>query len=315
MKTNTSRLLTLACSLLGLLAMAPAARAEAELKHPLKPLLWKVEGKGLARPSYLFGTIHISKGPAVTLHPAAQKAFDDSSNFYAEVPLDTASQMATMPLMMRQDGKTLDEAIGEELAAGLNAELKRINPALDSTPFQPMTTWAAAVLPQILPHQMEGGKPLDLKLWDQAEAADKKTAGMEKPAAQMIAFTELTEEQQVILLAETLKGLQKERAEGKDTTREMIAAYISGEPAKVAAVMDRALREMAEGEHKVLGEKLMKRLLTDRDKTMADFIVTTLKSQPETTHFFAAGAGHFCSEISICTHLKDAGYTVTRIEE
>lgn len=313
--TSTSRLLTLACSALGLLAMTHSARAQAEAEHPTKPLLWKVEGKGLTQPSYLFGTIHISKGPAVTLHPYAQKAFDASSHFYAEVPLDTASQMAIMPLMMRKDGKKLDEAIGKDLAAGLNAELKRINPALDSGPFQTMSTWFAAVLPQLLPHQLEGGKFLDLKLWEQATSQGKKTAGMEKPEAQMIAFTELTEEEQVTMLAETLKFMKKERAEGKDSLQDLIDVYVSGEPLKVAAEMDRAMREMAKGEHKALGEKLMKRLLTDRDKTMADFIVTTLKTQPEAIHFFAAGAAHFCSEISIATHLKNAGYTVTRIEK
>lgn len=313
MKTHPFRFVALACSTLGLFTIVPKVQAQAEPKHPAKPLLWKVEGKALTQPSYLFGTIHISNGAAATLHPAAQKAFDESSHFYAEVPLDQASQMATLPLMMRKDGKSLDQAIGNELSAELNAELKLINPALDSTPFQPMTTWAAAILPQILPHQLEGGKPLDLKLWEQAEAAGKKTAGMEKPEAQLIAFTELTEEQQVILLAETLKIMRKERAEGKDTAKEMIAAYVSGEPANVSAVMDRALRAMAKGEHAELGEKLMKRLLNDRDKTMADFITKTLSDQPGTCHFFAAGAGHFCSEISIATHVREAGYTVTRM--
>jgi len=319
MKTMTSRFLALACSMLGLFAMTHSARAQEDAKHPAKPLLWKVEGKGLTQPSYLFGTIHISKGPAVTLHPAAQNAFDASSHFYAEVPMDPAGQMAIMPLMMRKDGKTLDEAIGEDLAAGLNAELKLINPALDSKPFQTMSTWFAAVLPQVLPHQLEGGKPLDMKLWEQATSQGKKTAGMEKPEAQILAFTELTEEQQVTFLAETLKFMKKERAEGKDTiqkmTQDLIDAYVSGEPLQVTAEINRAMREMAEGEHKELGEKLMKRLLTDRDKTMADFIVTSLKKQPEAIHFFAAGAAHFCTEISIVSHLQDAGYTVTRIEK
>jgi uncharacterized protein len=315
MKTTACRLLTLACAALGVSAMTPASRAEAEPKHPLKPLLWKIEGKGLAQPSYLFGTIHISKGPAVTLHPAAQEAFDASSHFYAEIPLDPASQMATLPLMMRKDGKKLDEAIGKDLAAEFNAELKLINPALDSAPFQAMSTWTAAMLPQMLPHQLEGGKPLDLKLWEQAATAGKKTAGMEKPEAQMIAFTELTEAEQVIFLAEALKGIKKERAEGKDTIKDLIDAYITGEPAKVNAVMDRSIREMAEGEHKELGRKLMKRLLNDRDKTMADFIVAALRDQPAATHFFAAGAGHFLSETNISTYLVDAGYTVTRIEK
>jgi len=315
MITSTSRLLTLACSALCILALAPAARAEEESKHPIKPLLWKIEGKGLAQPSHLFGTIHISKGPAITLHPAAQKAFDASSHFYAEVPLDPASQMAIAPLMMRKDGKTLDDAIGKDLAAEFNAELKLINPALDSTPFQTMATWTAAMLPAILPHQLEGGKPLDMKLWEQATAAGKKTAGMEIPEAQLIAFTELTEEEQLTVFAETLKGLRKERAEGKDSTRELIDAYISGDPAKINAVVDRGMREMAKGEHKELGQKLMKRLLNDRDKTMADFIIAALKEQPDASHFFAAGAGHFVSEVNIATHLVNAGYTVSRIEE
>jgi uncharacterized protein YbaP (TraB family) len=315
MKTNTSRLLTLACSVLGLLSTVPAARAEAEPKHPLKPLLWKIEGKGLTQPSYLFGTIHVSKGPAVTLHPTAQKAFDAATNFYAEIPMDPKSQMAVMPLMMRKDGKTLDEALGKDLAEEYNAELKLINPALDSTPFQAMNTWVAAILPQMLPLQLEGGKPLDMQLWEQASAAGKKTAGMEKPEAQIIGFTELTEAEQVIMLSETLKTLKKERAEGKNSIQDLIAAYLTGEPKKVVSEADRAMQEMAKGEHKDLGAKLMKRLLTDRDKNMADFITTTLKSEPGSSHFFAAGALHFCTDTSISSHLTKAGYTVTRIEK
>jgi uncharacterized protein len=315
MKTNTSRLLTLACSVLGLLSTVPAAHAEAEPKYPLKPLLWKVEGKGLTQPSYLFGTIHVSKGPAVMLHPAAQKAFDASSHFYAEIPMDPESQIALAPLMMRKDGKPLDESIGKDLADGLNAELKLINPALDSTPFQSMNTWVAAILPQMLPHQIEGGKPLDVQLWEKATAAGKKTAGMERPEAQIIGFTELTEAEQVIMLSETLKTLKKERAEGKNSIQDLIAAYLTGEPKKIASEADRAMQEMAMGEHKELGEKLMKRLLADRDKTMADFITTTLKSEPGSSHFFAAGALHFCTDTSIPAHLTKAGYTVTRIEK
>jgi uncharacterized protein YbaP (TraB family) len=56
-------------------------------------------------------------------------------------------------------------------------------------------------------------------------------------------------------------------------------------------------------------------MINDRDKTMADFITTTLKNQPGSSHFFAAGALHFCTDTSILAHLKKAGYTVTRIEK
>lgn len=37
------------------------------LEHPVKPALWKVEGKDLTKPSYLFGTIHIGDPRVTTL--------------------------------------------------------------------------------------------------------------------------------------------------------------------------------------------------------------------------------------------------------
>ena len=112
-----------------------------------------------------------------------------------------------------------------------------------------------------------------------------------------------------------MRLLKTERAEGKDTMKALLDAYVSGEPAKVVEEFDKGLREMTEGEHKELGERLMKRILTDRDKIMADYIMATLKKDPGTVHFFAAGAAHFCSEKSIRSHLEAAGYKVTRIEK
>jgi uncharacterized protein len=295
-------------------AFAPA-HAEEEAKHPLKPLLWKVEGKELEKPAYLFGTIHLSKEVVTTLHPAAQKAFDEAGALHVEIAMDAASLQAAVPLIMRKDGKTLADSIGKELSAQVDAELKLVNPALDATPFQPMKTWYLAATLPVLKDQLGGGEPLDMKLWERAAKAGKKTAGMETIEGQTKGFDELAEADQVILLEETLTLLKKERAEGKDTMKALLAAYVAGEPAKIVEEFDKGLREMAEGEHKELGERLMKRILTDRDKIMADYIMASLKKEPATTHFFAAGAAHFCSEKSIRSHLEAAGYKVTRIEK
>lgn len=300
--------------LAALAVLAPTVSASAA-EHPAKPLLWKIEGNGVQKPSYLFGTIHVSSGAAATLHPAAQKAFDEAGAVHTEVPMDLATQTAAIPLVMRKDGKTLDESIGKELSGRLDAELKRINPQLSSEPFQTIKTWYAAVMPQVLPHQLAGGKPLDMVLWDKADAAGKKTAGMETMAGQTKGFEELTEAQQVTFMDETLKFMQQERQEGKDSTKDLIAAYESGEPANVAKEIEKSLQAMAEGDNKELGEQLIKRLLTDRDKIMADYITTTVKKDPGTVHFFAAGAGHFCTEKSIRSHLENGGFKITRIEE
>jgi hypothetical protein len=54
----------------------------------------------------------------------------------------------------------------------------------------------------------------------------------------------------------------------------------------------RPLDEMRKGEHKELGERFYKKLLTDRDASMAEVIVKKLAKSPGDCHFFAAGAAH-----------------------
>jgi uncharacterized protein YbaP (TraB family) len=286
-----------------------------ESAHPLKPLLWKVEGNGLLKPSYLFGTIHLGGAPVTNLHPAAQKAFDSADSVYTELPMDTASQMAIMPLIIRKDGKTLNESIGKDIAARLDAELKRINPALNSAPFQSLATWMVGITVQTLPIQLKGEKPLDLLIWENSVAAGKHTAGLETADSQVNCFAILTEAEQVILLDETLRIIQEDRAAGRDPIKDLIAAYVSGEPTQIANEMNRQLEEMAQSEHKAIGEKLMKAILTDRDVSMAQTIHKRLNGEPNRIHFFAVGAAHLCMEVGIRSHLQQRGYTITRIEK
>jgi len=75
------------------------------------------------------------------------------------------------------------------------------------------------------------------------------------------------------------------------------------------------MEAMAKSGHKELAERLMKRLLTDRDQTMADSIGEKLAASPGDTHFFAAGAAHFAGPASIRSHLEKLGYKITRIEK
>jgi uncharacterized protein YbaP (TraB family) len=288
--------------------------AHAELAHPVKPLLWKIEGPAMKAPSYLFGTIHVGKGPVATLHPVADKAFKESKSLHTEAPFDAATQAGAVALVMRKDGKTLAQSIGADLAKQLNGELKRINPALDATPFQPLETWYVAIMLPMLPLQLDGTKPLDMLLWDRATEDGKKTAGMQTTAEQLAGFKDFNEAEQVLLLKETLHFLEKERDEGKDSLKDLVDAYITGDPAKVEAECEKSLKLMTEGENKELGERLIKRILHDRDVIMADYIDETLKKDPDGMHFFAAGAAHYTGKAGVRSYLEKKGYKITRIE-
>lgn len=288
---------------------------EAAPQHPEKPLLWKVEGNELKSPSYLFGTIHLSTPPVGNLHPAAEKAFESANVVLTEIPMDLKTQMAMVPMFLRQDGKTLDDSIGEKLAAELNAELKAINPELDSTPFQTFKTWALAMILPMLKSQLTGEKPLDSKLWDRATAAGKETGALETAEGQLAIFEEFNEADQITILAESIKQIREDREAGKDATADLIKAYATGDVEKVQKEMDKSVEKISKGPHKELGDRFMKLLLTDRDITIAKAIDGKLHAAPDKIQFFAVGAAHYVGKPGIRGHLEKKGYRITAITE
>ena len=144
-----------------LAGLLPLQAEEKAADHPLKPLLWKVEGGELKEPSWLFGTIHLGREPAAKLHPLAAKAMEASDVFYTEIDMDPRKQLALAMKFMRKDGKKLTESIGEELTKQLDAELKAINPQLNSKAFDPMKTWAVYVTLPLLKEQIAGRVALE----------------------------------------------------------------------------------------------------------------------------------------------------------
>ncbi|MGE9269374.1 MAG: TraB/GumN family protein, partial [Verrucomicrobiales bacterium] len=217
---------------------------EGPLEHPLKPLLWKVEGEEIQGTVWLFGTIHLGKGPLATLHPAAEVALTGADVVCTEVPLDMATQLGLAKHFIRDDGKKLGDSIGAELSTQLDAELKAINPMLNAIPFQSFKTWAVAVTLPMLEMQMTGEKALDMIIWEKGAAAGKTMGALEKPADQFSIFDGLKEEEQIVLLSEGLRMQKEARVEGKNPIGDLVEAYLSGEVERVEDEMVRNFAEM-----------------------------------------------------------------------
>jgi uncharacterized protein YbaP (TraB family) len=56
------------------------------------------------------------------------------------------------------------------------------------------------------------------------------------------------------------------------------------------------------------------KLLTQRDKGMADYIDNLLKSEGNHTYFVVVGAAHYISDYSVLDILKGKGYEITQIK-
>jgi uncharacterized protein YbaP (TraB family) len=297
-----------------LLAEKPAKDPLADLKHPTKACLWKVEGNGLTKPSWLFGTIHIGDPRITNLHPRAQKAFESLDVFYAEIDLDPAAQAALAPLMMRKDGKTLSEAIGPELSKELDAMLKSINPEANAEPFQPLKTWVVMItLPMLdmmknTPGELQGKEALDAVLQARATKAGKETGALETADSQIKVFEIFNEKEQQAFLAATIKEMKENPAAGEKQFKELLTAYLTGTPKGLGELMKKAMTQV-EGD-KELTERFMKALLDDRNIGMADKADEFMQGAKDKSHFFAVGALHYTGKTAVQKLLKKKGYTI-----
>src|SRR4051812_3303009 len=73
-----------------------------------KSLLWEVSGRGLATPSYIFGTMHLMCAEDVQISGTLGSVIKNINEVYLEVDLDNASELLSGVLGLRNDtGKNL----------------------------------------------------------------------------------------------------------------------------------------------------------------------------------------------------------------
>jgi uncharacterized protein YbaP (TraB family) len=67
-------------------------------------------------------------------------------------------------------------------------------------------------------------------------------------------------------------------------------------------------------QEKELNAEFNDKLITQRDKHMADYIDDLLKSEGSSTYFVVVGSGHFISDYSVLDILKEKGYEISQIK-
>ncbi|MCF0056709.1 TraB/GumN family protein [Dyadobacter sp. CY356] len=84
-------------------------------------LLWEISGKGLSKPSYLFGTIHLICPTDFSLSDSLKNAISKTQQLALEIDMDDPALMGTMTkTMFMADGKTLQGILTENQYAQLS---------------------------------------------------------------------------------------------------------------------------------------------------------------------------------------------------
>ena len=261
-------------------------------------LLYEVSGNDLSAPSYVFGTIHLMCPDDIQISEALKGKLADSERLALEMDMDEPNIMQeAQQKMMLPDGKTLKDIMTQQDYDMLSQFLK------DSLgmPITTMERFSPIALYSVLAMQMLHCQPgsYEMSLVQLAKEAEKEVIGLETIDEQLAAFNQISQEEQVDYLTETIEEYDESARE----FQEMVDAYQAQNVDKLYELSQENMDEV---------EGMEQHLLIDRNEAWVPKMESLMKEQPT---FFAVGAGHLGGEHGVLELLEQQGYTVEPVTE
>lgn len=261
-------------------------------------VLFEICAPGAEGPSYLFGTLHSEDPRVLSLPRPVWDAFARSHSFALEAVPDARAIMESMLVMTYTDGRTLREVLPRELYRDVAAAMGERGMPLGA--YRDFKPWAVITLLSVPPS--EGGRFLDLHLYDQAMAEGKRVEGLETMGEQLEIFEGLELEDQVALLRQTL-AMRYRLPELFDA---LLKGYLDRNLDALVAASDRYLS----GADERLVALFRDSALISRNQRMVERMLSLLD---EGGWFIAVGALHLPSPSGILSLLERRGYKITSL--
>ncbi|MEP7452563.1 TraB/GumN family protein [Phyllobacterium sp. SB3] len=272
-------------------------------------LLWKIEKSGV-KPSWLYGTMHLTDPRVLKLSDTAQAAYKTADTIVIETdeildPKGIMKVMAESPeLMMFTDGTTLEKVIPADKLDGVKAALSERGIPLSSVnKMQPWMLTSMLALPACeMARKKQGAAFLDIKLAQEAKDNGKQIAGLETIRDQLGAMASLPAKFHIDGVIEMLAlGPQM-----TDLFETMTVLYTQGDVGMIFPLMRSVSPDgTANGQNYAEFEEKM---VNARNRTMAE------RAEPiiaKGNAFIAVGALHLPGEQGLVSLLKKQNYTVT----
>lgn len=262
-------------------------------------LLWKISGKGLKQPSYLYGTIHMICAEDFVITPQAQAAFNGAEKLILEVDLSQPSVMQKMQAAsVNKNFRNFKGDISETdahyidscLMADMNMGLKQLGM------LKPWALMMAYTMTTAI--DCKDKKTYETEFIKLAKEQHKPIGELETAEFQLAIFDSIPFQKQIDWL---LKSMH-EKAEYKALFEQMVVAYKAQDINKLNQITmdDEEMKEFADI------------LFFQRNKNWISGIESQAKAQ---TCFIAVGAGHLGGEGGLIDLLKKQGFKVKPVKK
>lgn len=285
--------------LTGFAALITSYISGAQETNPIKDksLLWRISGNQLAKPSYLFGTIHMICRDDFIWTEKMREGLNKSEKVCFEMNLND-------PNVISEATTALIETLGKKLMGDASGDMLKMMESLmnDSTakdkaltgPTDPMalqSMMGAAGLNCDNPVSYEDS------IMKMALVDKKEIMGLEKPAEQVAVLETIPLDSLVAMLMDNGKGQDSSDHENEEMTKAYKTQDLPGLYDLIAS---------AKGPGVDMGA-----LLDDRNKK---WIPRMTEKMNVSSVFFAVGAGHLAGQNGVINLLRKAGYKVEPVK-
>ncbi len=278
------------------MVLLSAGFTSASAQQEPKGLLWKISGKGLSQPAYLFGTIHLYDTSSYELPQAAFDVLNQVDKIYFELDFGNINTQEMLSGLYISDST---QYIDKQLDAASMERLKQF--AKQSPLATSLGNKLYTIKPMLLISMLTstGGKAssVDLELYKAALGKQLPVGGLETVKEQMDVFNVVSISSQL----EMLRQMLSLNLSPVEMITRMTAIYVKQDIAHLLTEMNNNMP---------LDANFNEALLVKRNIVMADRIESALKN----THpLIAVGAGHLDASTGLVALLRQKGYTLTNI--
>jgi len=289
---------------LTMLAMVSCAQQKVLKDEPApgNSLLWKVEGNGLEKPSWIFGTIHMLCKDDAVLSDNMRQVIRDCDVVYMEMDLDNIFEMMGAFSKLKMTGDTtLRDLLSEKDYSKVRAYFEEKSTLL---PFSVLETYKPMMASSLLSEgdlPCEGATSMEQIIMGAAKQQGKKIKGLETMAQQAGFLDSIPYKYQA---AELVKYIDSAGTDNGQNTmmNQLFDAYRNQDLKKLEDLMldsDAGMSSFSDI------------LLYRRN---ANWVIKLKTLMTDKSLLVAVGAGHLPGEKGVISLLRKAGYTVTPVE-
>jgi uncharacterized protein YbaP (TraB family) len=268
-----------------------------------KPLLWKVSDAD--NEVYLLGSFHALKPTDYPVAPVIDAAFDDAEVVAFEVPPaemnSEALGMQMMQAAMQPEGGSLEHAVDAATWQRVQAYCQSRGMPVEG--FQMLEPWFVSLVISLGEMSRVGYDPkqgLDQQMIVRADAAHKRTMGLETGASQIAVLDGMSKVEQQQSLAEALDDVDDQHS-----LDELHDEWRRGDAA--------ALEKKLTGEFKSAYGPLYQRINVDRNQAWLPKIRALLDDSHSDDALVVVGTMHLLGPDGLVSQLQSKGYRVERL--